>query len=426
MESPPRSVQPPHGTVCRRQQHSAAAEDGGHEGGPAAPAAPQQPAGRSPRPPPRPAARPDPAAVLTADNRPLSLSLSRVTRSWRTLGRPRCRPAPPGSVRPTPAGGGAARGPGGGVPGRAPGVRKPAALKGCDSYLDTRTTARAVPLGRERQPAGPGGIPPRLSAALRGERRATPQRQRSLPSAARPAPLPKPHRLPAKAAQGGRPSRRQTAPGRGRAAPTARRGAERRDGSADSPRRRRLSREEPRPARRRQRHGAVRAGLGALLGPAAPRGAGAALGPGAGPDPSPAGPHRRVAGGEGSVRALGGGRAGGGSAGGPRVAEFQPLHPQAGGGMAAPEPVGAGLHRRRRRGHGGHVLRGRAALPPLLPGTREPRGPAPPAEEEEEEGGGGGRADAGHSPPFLSVRRRAWAERRARATARSRSRGWSR
>lgn len=60
MESPPLSVQAPHGTVCRRQQRSAEEEDGGHEGGPAAPAAPQEPAGRSPRPPP-----PAPLPALT-------------------------------------------------------------------------------------------------------------------------------------------------------------------------------------------------------------------------------------------------------------------------------------------------------------------------------------------------------------------------
>lgn len=55
-------------------------------------------------------------------------------------------------------------------------------------------------------------------------------------------------------------------------------------------------------------------------------------------------------------------------AAGPRAAELQPLHPPAGGGVAAAEPDGADLHRGGRRGHGGDVVRGRAAVPPVLPG----------------------------------------------------------
>lgn len=37
--------------------------------------------------------------------------------------------------------------------------------------------------------------------------------------------------------------------------------------------------------------------------------------------------------------------------------------------MAAAEPDGADLHRGGRRGHGGDVVRGRAAVPPVLPGS---------------------------------------------------------
>lgn len=81
-------------------------------------------------------------------------------------------------------------------------------------------------------------------------------------------------------------------------------------------------------------HGAVRAGLGALC----PRAAARALAP---------------------ARALRD----------PRPAGLQPLHPAAGGGVAAAEPLGRGLHRGGGRGHGGTVVRGRAAVPPLLPGT---------------------------------------------------------
>lgn len=61
--------------------------------------------------------------------------------------------------------------------------------------------------------------------------------------------------------------------------------------------------------------------------------------------------------------------------------------------MAAAEPDGAHLHRRRRRGHGGDVVRGRAALPPLLPGTGgAPTAASPP--------GGRGERAAGLSAAF--------------------------
>lgn len=46
--------------------------------------------------------------------------------------------------------------------------------------------------------------------------------------------------------------------------------------------------------------------------------------------------------------------------------------------MAAAEPDGADLHRGGRRGHGGDVVRGRAAVPPVLPGSpAHPDHPAP-------------------------------------------------
>jgi len=123
----------------------------------------------------------------------------------------------------------------------------------------------------------------------------------------------------------------------------AARAALRRAGERRVPRRSRLLSREPRGAVCRQ-HGA---------GAAAAAVRGRAAGSGAGQGRVPAVPRRLDV----------------PEAAGPRAAELQPLHPPAGGGVAAAEPDGADLHRGGRRGHGGDVVRGRAAVPPVLPGS---------------------------------------------------------
>lgn len=204
-------------------------------------------------------------------------------------------------------------------------------------YLDARGV-RPAGEGREETTAGScGSLRPSASA---GRAAATPRWRRSLPSAARWRPPPPRFSPPRLREARSRPQRRPAG------------GEERCGGGARHGPRRHLA------IGARQRDGAgrrwpPRAGPGAAL----PLGRGDGVG-------------AAEAGGRGSVRAVGGHAAGrGGPSGSPRAAGLQPLHPRAGGGMAAAEPDGAHLHRRRRRGHGGHVVRGRAALPPLLPGT---------------------------------------------------------
>lgn len=48
--------------------------------------------------------------------------------------------------------------------------------------------------------------------------------------------------------------------------------------------------------------------------------------------------------------------------------EHEPFHTRAGGGLAASEQDGPHVRGRRRRGHGGGVVRRRAPLSALLPG----------------------------------------------------------
>lgn len=66
----------------------------------------------------------------------------------------------PASLGQSPLSGSPPRPPAGQRPQRSRGVRKPADLEGCDSYLNTQNTARALSPGKDTRTGGSGGGPP--------------------------------------------------------------------------------------------------------------------------------------------------------------------------------------------------------------------------------------------------------------------------